>query len=136
MEGTMPYESIAALAPRERGMPPLGDPLPAGTIVVSPDSHHLESSTIVDRLPPKYRDRMYNVALVNFWDPGATRDEIQAVKALGMRALSIPIAPIGLEYNDPAMEPMWDAFEEGGIPVSFHVGEGLVYNYPGAMAMR
>ena len=70
-----------------------------------------------------YPDRIYGVALVNYWDADAARDSIAQIKALDMRAMAIPSLPPKVYYNSRALESMWDVFEESGIPVSFHVGE-------------
>jgi predicted TIM-barrel fold metal-dependent hydrolase len=72
-----------------------------------------------------YPERFYGVAILNWWDAPAARDNIKAVKDLGFRLMMIPVAPRDVEYNDPALEPLWSAIEESGIPVSIHIGENL-----------
>src|SRR4051812_39643206 len=43
--------------PREREIPPQGAPLPKGTVVVSADSHVMETSDLwLDRLPAQFKD--------------------------------------------------------------------------------
>jgi predicted TIM-barrel fold metal-dependent hydrolase len=71
----------------------------------------------------KYPTRFYGVGVLNWWEPEAARDNIQAIKALDLPAMEIPSAPRDVKYNDPALEPMWTAIEESGIPLSMHVGE-------------
>ncbi len=204
--------------PRDRVIPPQGEPLPAGTIVVSADSHVLETSDLwLDRLPARFKDRapklwwdeggfshleaegrnldvpglntmlvegragitdpdarikdlnaegvdkeiifpqrtlslvglqdlelrdacmhaynawlagyckaaperFYGVGVLNWWNPEAARDNLQELRALGFHALEIPSSPPGVYYNAHATEPMWDAIEESGYPISFHIG--------------
>ena len=36
-------------------------------------------------------DRYHGVGLLNYWDPDATRDEIQKIKALGLKGVMLPI---------------------------------------------
>ena len=51
--------------PREREIPPQGAPLPAGTTVVSADSHIMETCDLwKDRLPAKFKDRAPKI----WWD--------------------------------------------------------------------
>ena len=67
--------------------------------------------------------RLYGVGMLNYWDPARTKDELQKLKALDYRGAVMPSLPPRVYYNSRAMEPMWDAIEEAGLPVSFHVGE-------------
>ena len=69
-------------------------------------------------------DRFYGIGLLNYWDPEATRDAVQKIKGLGLKGLMIPSLPPGeVYYNSRKMEGLWDGIEEGGLPLSFHVGE-------------
>lgn len=68
-------------------------------------------------------DRFYGIGLLNYWDPAATRDELQKIKALGFKAVMMPTLPPGVYYNSRKIEGLWDAIEEAGLPLSFHVGE-------------
>ena len=43
--------------PNQRELPETTRPLPAGTTVISADSHWLETGEFIDRMPAKYRDR-------------------------------------------------------------------------------
>jgi predicted TIM-barrel fold metal-dependent hydrolase len=72
-----------------------------------------------------YSERFHGVAVLNWWDVDAARDNIQAIKDLGFKFMMIPISPLDVQYNDPALEPLWSAIEESGIPLSIHVGESL-----------
>ncbi len=68
-------------------------------------------------------ERYHGIGLLNYWDPDATRDEIQKIKALGLKGVMLPTLPPGIYYNSRKMEGLWDGIEEGGLPLSFHVGE-------------
>lgn len=68
-------------------------------------------------------ERYYGVGLLNYWDPDATLDEIQKIKALGLKGVMLPTLPPKIYYNSRKMEGLWDGIEEGGLPLSFHVGE-------------
>jgi len=50
-----------------------------------------------------------------------TRDYLQKIKALGLKGVHLPMDPGSVQYNRTAMEPLWDAIEESGLPLSFHV---------------
>jgi predicted TIM-barrel fold metal-dependent hydrolase len=66
--------------------------------------------------------RVRGVAILpTIYHPETTRDYIQKVKGWGLKAMQIPYAPGDVEYNRSRMEPLWDAVEESGIPLSFHV---------------
>lgn len=72
--------------------------------------------------------RFYGVGLINFWQPERSADSIAELKELGIKTFVIPQIPYGadrkpISYCDPAWEPMWQAIEDAGLPVCFHVGE-------------
>lgn len=74
-------------------------------------------------------DRLHGVAILNWWDPEQTRDSIAEIKALGYKTMMIPISPgkhadgEPINYHSERMEPFWDAVEESGLPLCFHIGE-------------
>jgi predicted TIM-barrel fold metal-dependent hydrolase len=84
-------------------------------------------------------DRLYFVGMVNYWNPAATRDSIQQLKALGASALMAPVQPRNdingkpIRWADPEMEPFWAAVEAEGLPLCFHIGERATHEGPGAM---
>jgi predicted TIM-barrel fold metal-dependent hydrolase len=51
------------------------------------------------------------------------------LKALGLKTFLMPLMPgkdldgKPIDYASPAMDGVWDAIEEAGIPVSHHIGE-------------
>src|SRR5262245_39990206 len=66
--------------------------------------------------------RLKFAAQVAFHDvPGAVAEARRAVRELGAVAVIGNPNPInGRHVHDPAMEPLWDAIEELGVPVGFH----------------
>jgi predicted TIM-barrel fold metal-dependent hydrolase len=80
-----------------------------------------------------YPNRLYGVGILNWWDPAAARDNLQELKCLGYRAMEIPSMPPGVHYNSRSTEPLWDAIEESGYPISFHIGENIVTKGLGAL---
>lgn len=73
--------------------------------------------------------RLFGVGIPNYWDAGAARASIQHIRDLGLRTYILPINPgkdadgNQVVYADATMRPLWDAAEEAGLPVNFHVGE-------------
>ena len=55
--------------------------------------------------------------------PEATREYLQRLKSLGFKAIMLPSYPRGIKYNSQEAEQIFDAIEESGLPLSFHVGE-------------
>jgi predicted TIM-barrel fold metal-dependent hydrolase len=70
--------------------------------------------------------------LPTIYQPEASRDYIQKLKGLGLKALEIPSAPKNVPYNASVMEPMWEAIAESGIPVMFHIGAYMEFRGKGA----
>lgn len=81
--------------------------------------------------------RFYGVGVINYWDPSQTRASLAELKGLGLKTYVLPLTPKAahgelLNYCVPEMNPMWEAIEEAGLPVCFHVGEHFQAG-PGAM---
>lgn len=74
-------------------------------------------------------DRLYGVAVLKWWDPEGTKDALAEIKDLGFKSALIPISPgkhaddEPVMYNSERMEPFWNAIEEAGLPICFHIGE-------------
>jgi predicted TIM-barrel fold metal-dependent hydrolase len=67
--------------------------------------------------------RLHGVAVLpTMYRPEATRDYVAKLSDLGLVAMQLPSFPKDVRLNASAMEPVWDAIEESGIPVSFHIG--------------
>jgi predicted TIM-barrel fold metal-dependent hydrolase len=73
--------------------------------------------------------RFYGVGLISWWDPDGARRTLKEMKELGIRTFWLPLKPGAgsdgkpIDYNGPAMAPIWEAVEESGLPVSHHIGE-------------
>lgn len=79
-------------------------------------------------------DRLVGVGILpTIFDPEKTGEYIDWMKGLGIKALEIPSAPRNVPYNASAMEPMWEAIADSGIPVMFHVGAYLEFRGKGAL---
>ncbi len=74
-------------------------------------------------------DRLHGVAILNWWDPEATRDALAEIKDLGFKTAMVPINPgrhpdgEHVAYNGERMDQFWQAVEEAGMPICFHIGE-------------
>jgi len=78
-------------------------------------------------------NRFIGQAIVPLWDIELAVKELQRALALGHKALSFPNAPesLGLPHiADKYWDPLWDAVEEAGIPVSMHIASGSMRNSP------
>jgi predicted TIM-barrel fold metal-dependent hydrolase len=83
-------------------------------------------------LQARSNGRFYGVGLVNWWDAEGSKQTIAELKELGLLTFWLPqkpgMNPDGkpIDYNSDAMSPFWEAVEESGIPVSHHIGEGML----------
>lgn len=78
--------------------------------------------------------RLYPVAyLPTFFKPETTRDYLQKLKALGFKAIQIPVNPKGVRYNSLEMDPMWEAIQESGLPLSLHIGAYIQFSGRGSL---
>jgi predicted TIM-barrel fold metal-dependent hydrolase len=74
-------------------------------------------------------DRIYGVGLINWWDADGARRTVEELKGLGLRTFLMPLQPgkdaekRPIDYASTAMDGVWAAIEESGIPVSHHIGE-------------
>lgn len=80
-------------------------------------------------LQERSNGRFYGVGMVNWWDGEGCRRTLAEMKALGITTFWMPLKPgVGddgkpIDYNSPAMYPVWEAIEESGLPVAHHIGE-------------
>ena len=85
-------------------------------------------------------DRLYFVAIPNYWDPAEAKASLEEVKALGARAVMVPLNPrndvdgLPIALNNPKMDAFYAAVAESGLPLCFHIGENIPTNLPGAAA--
>jgi predicted TIM-barrel fold metal-dependent hydrolase len=83
-------------------------------------------------LQAKAPGRFYGVGFGNWWDPARTRQSLEELKALGLRAFMLPQSAgrdtegRKIQYQSDYQRPMWEAIEESGLPVAFHIGETAV----------
>ena len=75
--------------------------------------------------------RLYAAMVPNYWDMDAAPASVEHCKALGARALMVPLRP-GLDaegkkiyYNNPEMDALYGAIADSGIPLTFHIGEAI-----------
>lgn len=67
----------------------------------------------------------------NWWDAEAAEGAIAQIKQLGLKTFMLPNNPgryrSGKEiaWGDEALEPFWNVVEQSGLPVCFHVVEGV-----------
>jgi predicted TIM-barrel fold metal-dependent hydrolase len=84
------------------------------------------------------RGRLFPVMVPNYWDMSQARASVDRCQALGAHCLMIPIKPgedadgEPIHYNDPKMDPLWDAVAQSGIPLAFHIGEAVSSGAQGA----
>ena len=83
--------------------------------------------------------RFHGVAVCsNWWDPTKARETLYRIKDLGFKTYLIPIsAGKGLDGKDMSyggfeMDAFWDAADEVGLPVNFHIGENIKFESRGA----
>jgi predicted TIM-barrel fold metal-dependent hydrolase len=74
--------------------------------------------------------RFYGVGLLNYWDMAKCRSALEEIKSLGLKTFVIPQFPKGanrepMNYCLDEMRPLWEAIDEVGLPMCFHVGEQL-----------
>jgi predicted TIM-barrel fold metal-dependent hydrolase len=73
--------------------------------------------------------RFYGVGMINWWDGDGARRTLAEMKDLGITTFWLPLKPgkgdddKPIDYNSPAMYPVWEAIEASGLPVAHHIGE-------------
>lgn len=73
--------------------------------------------------------RFYGVGMINWWDGDGARRTLTELQELGLTTFWLPLKPGAgddgkpIDYNSPAMYPVWEAIEESGLPVAHHIGE-------------
>jgi predicted TIM-barrel fold metal-dependent hydrolase len=83
----------------------------------------------IAELQERSGNRVYGVGLINWWDPAGTERTVNELKALGLKTFLMPLSPgkdedkRPIDFASSAMDDVWAAIEESGIPVSHHIGE-------------
>jgi predicted TIM-barrel fold metal-dependent hydrolase len=73
--------------------------------------------------------RFFGVGMINWWDGEGARRTLAEMKDLGLKTFWLPLKPgkgddgKPIDYNSPALYPVWEAIEETGLPVAHHIGE-------------
>src|SRR5690606_37781636 len=73
--------------------------------------------------------RILGVGLINWWDADGAARTLAELKALGIRTFLMPLNPgkddegKPIDYASTAMDEVWSAIEDAGLPVSHHIGE-------------
>ena len=73
--------------------------------------------------------RFYGAGMINWWDGEGARRTLAEMKDLGITTFWLPLKPgkdddgKPIDYNSPALYPVWEAIEESGLPVAHHIGE-------------
>ncbi len=83
----------------------------------------------IAELQEQSNGRFYGVGIVNWWDGEGCASTLAEMRQLGLTTFWMPLKPGAgddgkpIDYNSPAMDPVWAAIEESGLPVAHHIGE-------------
>lgn len=83
----------------------------------------------VAELQERSNGRFYGVGLPNWWDADGCRRTLTEMKDLGITTFWLPLKPgrdddgKPIDYNSPAMHPVWEAIADVGLPIAHHIGE-------------
>jgi predicted TIM-barrel fold metal-dependent hydrolase len=83
----------------------------------------------IAELQERSKGRFYGVGITNWWDGDGCRRALAEMQQLGLTTFWMPLKPgtgddgKPIDYNSPAMYPVWEAIEESGLPVAHHIGE-------------
>jgi predicted TIM-barrel fold metal-dependent hydrolase len=83
----------------------------------------------IAQLQEQSNGRFYGVGMINWWDGDGARRTLAEMRDLGLKTFWLPLKPgkgdddKPIDYNSPAMYPVWEAIEESGLPVAHHIGE-------------
>ncbi len=81
---------------------------------------------LIEWIAPDPR-RFIPVMATPFWDVAATVAEIERCRQMGHKAILFTSAPqdFGMPFiGDPHWNPVWDAAQDVGLPISLHIGSG------------
>lgn len=73
--------------------------------------------------------RILGVGLINWWDADGARRTVNELKELGLTTFLLPLNPgkdenkVPIDYGSSALDGVWSAIEDSGIPVAHHIGE-------------
>jgi predicted TIM-barrel fold metal-dependent hydrolase len=84
---------------------------------------------VMAELQEQSKGHFYGVGLINWWDPKGTRQNLEELKALGLKTFLLPLNPGKdddgniYDYGAASMDAVWDEIEDSGVPVTHHIGE-------------
>ena len=84
---------------------------------------------VMAELQERSEGHFYGVGLINWWDPKGTRQNLEELKALGLKTFLLPLNPgkddegTIYDYGAASMDAVWDEIEDSGVPVTHHIGE-------------
>ncbi len=82
----------------------------------------------------KSPDRLVGVAILpTIRRPQDSVAYVKKLKRQGFKALMLPSYPKDVRYNASAMTPLWEAIEESGMALCFHIGEFAFSTGKGAL---
>ena len=76
---------------------------------------------LADAYKDHYRSFVPGISLPLSDIPASVKEVTRAAK-LGLRPVLLPQYVLGHRWYAPEWEPLWEAIEEAGVPISFHVG--------------
>ena len=88
-------------------------------------------------------ERLVGVGLIPIDEPKMAADEVRSLAHAGIRTCMFLAARVEAPWDD-AWQPLWEALDETGMPIGFHLGGGLrtvatsgpKMNHPGNMGVR
>ena len=66
-------------------------------------------------------DRLLGLGQTAMRTPEEGIDDLERIKALGLRGVMLPGHPGEEDYDSPIYDPVWEAIVDLGLPVSFHI---------------
>jgi predicted TIM-barrel fold metal-dependent hydrolase len=89
-------------------------------------------------------ERLAGAGLVPIDDAKLAAEEVRHLKRSGIRTCMFLAASVETPLWDDSWEPLWEALDETGIPIGFHLGGGMRtvqmtgpnVNHPGNMGVR
>jgi predicted TIM-barrel fold metal-dependent hydrolase len=76
------------------------------------------------------KGRLVGLAMIPTIDVGAAVEEVARTHALGLRGAMVPGMPASGHYAEERFDPLWTAFAERRMPVSFHILTGAMGGDP------
>ena len=103
---------------------------------------HAVNEWIVSEIQGTAPDRLVPAASIPLLDVGDAVSELQHAASIGLHLVSLPTGvPVGMpDWNRDDWEPLWDAAEEAGMVLGFHIGsetgEATPFRGPGGAVLN